>query len=382
MTTQHGGMMRTGPSARSLNAALAVAMTASLALCPATSAVATPATPEIEATQAEATAAREALDTMNEDLEIQVEEYNAISEALDSTRESIRQTRSDLERAESDLAEAKATLGRRAANIYKDGGTSVLDVFVGVRSFQDFLVRVDLAVRINRSDAQAVASVKAARARVEATRLSLAQREAEQLALQRETEARAEQIEADIAAQERYVAALDAEIRRLITEEEDRQRRLAEERAARAAALAAQYATGGRDAADVSELGPGRPDVVAVALQYLGVPYVWGGSTPTGFDCSGLTSYCYRQIGVSLPRTSRSQYQVGKHIPPDRLDMLVPGDLVFFARDADPARVHHVGIYVGDGNYLHAPQTGDVVRVASLVDRITSKGDYVGASRF
>lgn len=374
--------MRTGPSARSLNAALAVAMTASLALYPATSAVATPATPEIEATQAEATAAREALDTMNEDLEIQVEEYNAISEALDSTRESIRQTRSDLERAESDLAEAKATLGRRAASIYKDGGASVLDVFVGVRSFQDFLVRVDLAVRINRSDAQAVASVKAARARVEATRLSLSQREAEQLALQRETEARAEQIEADIVAQERYAAALDAETKRLITEEEERQRRLAEERAARAAALAARYATGGRDAADTSELGPGRPEVVAVALQYLGVPYVWGGSTPAGFDCSGLTSYCYRQIGVSLPRTSRSQYQVGKHIPPDRLDMLVPGDLVFFARDADPDRVHHVGIYVGDGNYLHAPQTGDVVRVASLVDRIASKGDYVGASRF
>jgi cell wall-associated NlpC family hydrolase len=373
--------MRTGLAGRFHIAVLAVAMTASLGLRPAMPASATPVTPEIEATQAEAEAARQSLDRMNEDLEIQIEEYNAITEALGVTRESIRQTRADLQRAEADLAEAKATLGRRAANIYKDGGAGVLDVFLGARSFQDFLVRVDLAVRISRADAETVASVKAARARVDAERLALEQREAEQMALKRETESRAARIEADIAAQERYVTTLDAEVKRLISEEEERQRRLAEERAREAAALAAQYASGGRPAADPSELGAGRPEVVAVALQYLGVPYVWGGSTPEGFDCSGLTSYCYRQIGVSLPRTSRSQYQVGTHLAPDRLDLLVPGDLVFFARDADPTRVHHVGIYVGGGNYIHAPQTGDVVRVSSLVERIASKGDYVGASR-
>ncbi|HSQ21540.1 MAG TPA: NlpC/P60 family protein, partial [Coriobacteriia bacterium] len=59
----------------------------------------------------------------------------------------------------------------------------------------------------------------------------------------------------------------------------------------------------------------------------------------------------------------------------------IPGDLVFFAYDADPSRVHHVGIYVGIGNYVHAPQTGDVVKVSSLTERIASRGDYVGASR-
>ena len=210
----------------------------------------------------------------------------------------------------------------------------------------------------------------------------LEQREAEQIALKGEAEARARDIEADITAQERYVASLDQAVRQLIAEEEERQRLLAEERARAAAERAASTpASGGRPADDVAQLGSGHPEVVGIALQYLGVPYVWGGSSPAGFDCSGLTSYCYRQIGISLPRTSASQYRVGRHIAPDRVDLLVPGDLVFFGRNGDPDRVHHVGIYVGDGNYVHAPQTGDVVKVSSLTERISSRGDYVGASR-
>ncbi|MGB4441229.1 MAG: C40 family peptidase, partial [Coriobacteriia bacterium] len=127
---------------------------------------------------------------------------------------------------------------------------------------------------------------------------------------------------------------------------------------------------------------PGQAQVVSIALQYLGVPYVWGGSTPSGFDCSGLTQYCYRQVGVSLPRTSQSQYQAGQHIARDRLDLLRPGDLVFFGTNGDAGDVHHVGMYVGDGNYVHAPYTGAVVRVDSLNARISSRSDYVGGSRF
>jgi len=121
--------------------------------------------------------------------------------------------------------------------------------------------------------------------------------------------------------------------------------------------------------------------VVDIALQYLGVPYVYGGSTPDGFDCSGFVQYVYRQVGVSLPRTSRAQYGVGQHIAADRVDLLQPGDLVFFGTNGDPSRVHHVGMYVGGGNYIHAPYTGTVVRINSLISRIQSNGDYVGASR-
>ncbi len=116
-------------------------------------------------------------------------------------------------------------------------------------------------------------------------------------------------------------------------------------------------------------------------MQYLGVPYVWGGSTPAGFDCSGLVQYVYREIGVSIPRSSREQFRVGAYIPPERMDLLVPGDLVFFGYGGDPGQVHHVGMFVGGGDYLHAPRRGQPVQVQSLTARISDRGDYVGATR-
>ncbi|HUF01585.1 MAG TPA: C40 family peptidase, partial [Gaiellaceae bacterium] len=110
--------------------------------------------------------------------------------------------------------------------------------------------------------------------------------------------------------------------------------------------------------------------VIAIAMQYLGVPYVWGGSSPaTGFDCSGFTSYVFAQIGVSLPHHAASQYNYG--VPVSRYD-LQPADLVFFSG------LGHMGMYIGGGQFVHAPHTGDVVKISSMSERW---GSYVGARR-
>lgn len=109
--------------------------------------------------------------------------------------------------------------------------------------------------------------------------------------------------------------------------------------------------------------------LIANAKQYLGVPYVWGGSTPSGFDCSGFTSYVYRSVGISLPRTSSAQQNVGTRVP---LNQLQPGDLVFRGSPA-----YHVGIYIGGGQYIHAPQTGDVVKIATFKPSMFSTASRV-----
>jgi peptidoglycan endopeptidase LytE len=96
---------------------------------------------------------------------------------------------------------------------------------------------------------------------------------------------------------------------------------------------------------------------VHVAEGYLGVPYRWGGESPSGFDCSGLVQYVFSRLGVMLPRTSYEQYNAGRHIT--RAD-LEPGDLVFF----DGAG--HVGIYAGGGRFIHSPHTGTSVQFGTL----------------
>ncbi len=349
-------------------------------------AAAEPTTPAIEKKRSEAAAAQLELDRMSDALEVQIEEYNRVAESLDATREQIRVTRADLRLAESELSDAQTKLAERATNIYKQGPNGMIGVLLGTTSFDDFVTRLDLLMRINRADARMVAEVKDAKTAVEATERTLTTREAEQVALKRETETRGEAIEAEIRRQEGYLASLEGEIKQLIAEEQERQRKLAEERARQAAERARQAAaravSGGRIATPTDSLTGGHPEVVQIALGFLGVPYMWGGSSPSGFDCSGLCSYVYRQIGIDLPRTSRDQYRVGSHIAPDRLDLLRAGDLVFFGTGGDPNQVHHVGIYVGNGEYVHAPQQNDVVKISSLTDRIISRGDYVGASRF
>ncbi|MGM9936548.1 MAG: NlpC/P60 family protein [Candidatus Ornithomonoglobus sp.] len=114
--------------------------------------------------------------------------------------------------------------------------------------------------------------------------------------------------------------------------------------------------------------------IVNSAMKYLGVPYVWGGTSPSGFDCSGLVQYVCSQNGISVPRVAASQRGAGQYVSRENLQ---PGDLVFFSRGGG---VSHVGIYIGNGNMIHAPQTGDVVKVSSIETsyRISS---YAGAVR-
>ena len=106
-----------------------------------------------------------------------------------------------------------------------------------------------------------------------------------------------------------------------------------------------------------------RAELVKTAQRFIGIPYRWGGTdAQDGFDCSGLTLVCYRLNGLNLPRVSASQFLAGRKVPKE---FLQKGDLVFFATHGG-SRVSHVGIYIGNGRFIHAPRTGKTVRIASL----------------
>jgi cell wall-associated NlpC family hydrolase len=115
---------------------------------------------------------------------------------------------------------------------------------------------------------------------------------------------------------------------------------------------------------------------VAIAEQYLGIPYVWGKADPaSGFDCSGLTMYVYAQLGIQLTHFAAAQFGQGMPVDPAQLQ---PGDLVFFEpRSSGPG---HVGIYIGGDSFIAAPHSGDVVKISSLTDAASGLG-FVGAVR-
>ncbi|WP_026416341.1 NlpC/P60 family protein [Actinomadura oligospora] len=131
---------------------------------------------------------------------------------------------------------------------------------------------------------------------------------------------------------------------------------------------------------------------VRAALHWLGTPYSWGGgntSGPTrgiaqgantiGFDCSALTQYAWAQAGIHLDRIAADQYRDGPHIPRNQI---APGDLLFFAHDTtNPATIHHVALYLGNGRMIHAPQTGDVVRTTTFTGNPYREHQYIGATR-
>ena len=121
-----------------------------------------------------------------------------------------------------------------------------------------------------------------------------------------------------------------------------------------------------------------RKDLVATAQKYIGIPYKWGGESPaTGFDCSGLTMVVYRLNGLQLPRSSRAQWQAGR---PVSHSQLLKGDLVFFATSGG-RKVSHVGIYVGDNKFLHAPGKNRRIRTSSMSNGYY-KSRYLGARRY
>ena len=119
--------------------------------------------------------------------------------------------------------------------------------------------------------------------------------------------------------------------------------------------------TGTSELQTLTVSGDGYPGVATIAQRYLGVPYLWGGAGPAGFDCSGLTAYCYAQVGVGLSHGATDQQRASI---PVSLAGLRPGDLVFFG---DASYSYHVGIYVGDGEMIDAPHTGAVVRYDSII---------------
>ncbi len=322
---------------------------------------------------------------------VEDEAWNA-QQRLQLVKQSLRRNEYRLHVARGNLHAAQKRIMARLYSLYVNGAPSTLDVIAGASSLSQMIDRAESAKVLSNQDSalgqQALDFERAVQTR---------ERELEQLKRKREKTvatlaAKRRTVQSELAQQKRLLASIHTTIAQLQQQEAARERRLQaavearlreqlmeRQAAARAAAAAQAHAptqpassTGGILPPPVSvpigNPGVGHPQAASIALQYLGVPYVWGGASPGGFDCSGLVMYVYAQLGISLPHYTVAQWNATVPISPSEMQ---PGDLVFFNG------LGHVGIYIGSGQFVNAPHTGSVVRIDSL----GSFGGFDGARR-
>lgn len=284
-----------------------------------------------------------------------IEAFNAAQVRLDALKEEQKINARRLEIARVNFRDAQAALARRLVAIYTSEEQSELGVLLGANSIEELINRVDTIDRVSEQDARIIREVRAFRTEVRRREAELKRARAEQERVVAERAARRAVIQDQLAERKRLLASIKDEIADIQAAEAARQERLqaqAEERLSTGGSSTPSGGAGGNPP-------PGNyGGVVGIAMQYLGIPYRWGGASPsTGFDCSGFIMYVYAKVGVSLPHNAAMQYSYGSPVSRSNLQ---PGDLVFFNS------LGHNGIYIGGNQFIHSPHTGDVVKISSL----------------
>jgi len=356
--------------------------------------LATPARADnIGATKAEANRVWNQIQADGQRLELVIEKYNGAKLRLEQTMTSIHENEVRLATARVNLDKARHALNISVINAYKNPQPDPLQTALEARNFGQVLEQFQLLDRAQTYNASILDDIRTYRTDVDRGQRTLNHERNTRRDAVAQLESLKQQIRSAVAANKARYGGLRAKVRRLIQE-----RKLAEIAASRRAAervrqLQAAAATqpvavndiGGVSSTSTSSgsgSGSANPGVsvpvpapstvgqaaVNSALSQLGVPYVWGGSSPGGFDCSGLVAWAYGQSGISLPHYTGALWSVGTHVSQSEL---APGDLVFYNG------LGHVGMYIGGGNFVEAPHTGDVVKISSM----GARSGFVGAVR-
>ena len=345
-----------------------------VALCVAASANADPGS--VAAKRAQAQQVLGQIAQIDESLDAAVEAYNQANVRLQKIEGDLRENRKQLTLARANLNVAQKSLAARLVTAYTSTqDNSALAVLLGSTSFEDMLNRVETINSTSSQDANIVRQVNSSRRAIQRHRSELRSAQSEQQHIVSQKAAQRQHIESQLAARRSLLSSIKGQIERMKAAEAAQQRQLAAAARTRIASQTTPAVSGvgvGASTPEGSTVAPPNVHggVVGIAMRYLGVPYVWGGATPRGFDCSGLVVYAYAQIGVSLPHSTYALYAMGT---PVSMSQLQPGDLVFFSG------LGHMGIYIGGGQFIHAPHTGDVVKISSLSGYYASA--FVGARR-
>jgi cell wall-associated NlpC family hydrolase len=348
------------------------------ALFAAVPAFATPPA-SISSKQAEAQKVYAEVQQLDANLAKADEQVNFANYKLASVKHEITVNQHELRVAQRNLKKSQKMIAERLVSLYTTPQSSTLEVILGAKSLDQIITSVDSEHRVSSVDSQVISQVQTFKSAIKRRGLWLASAklEAHQL-LARRTRVLGS-VRGALSQRRELLSTIQGQIASL--EAAQRAAELAAAQQARANLAQAQAqilpssnvigASGQAPGGETYIPSSSYSGVVGVAMQYLGTPYVWAGAAPGGFDCSGLVMYAYEQVGVSLPHSSYAMWDYGVPVAKDQLE---PGDIVFFDG------LGHVGLYIGGGDFIQAPHTGDVVRVSSL-DEGYYQYSYVGARR-
>jgi peptidoglycan DL-endopeptidase CwlO len=344
---------------------------------------------QISSKRADAERVLAEIDAIDMELDRAVEAYNGATVQLETINRDLVANQKRLVTARANLAAAHKRVANRVLALYTSQEPDALAVLLGASSLGDLIERIDSVNRISKDDVRIAEEVTRFRNEVRTRQQHLVQAQAQQRKIVAQRAARRSAIEGRLAERQTLLALIKDEISKLQAAEQARQERLAREARAQLRSTQTQTSDQEQSSPPPSEPTPPAPSpspsppptspppsthggVVGIALRFLGVPYRWGGASPSGFDCSGFLVYVFAKVGVYLPHSSYMQFRLGRFVPRSALQ---PGDAVFFNGAS------HVGIYIGSGRFVHAPHTGDVVKISSLGEGWYSS-TYVGARRY
>ncbi|MBZ9686899.1 NlpC/P60 family protein [Clostridium estertheticum] len=325
---------------------------------------------------------------MDHQIETIMSKISINENTITKTQKDIKENQINIAKAEDNIKEEQILFDKRMRVMYMNGSSGYIDVILGSTDIADLISRFEDIKTIIKFDQNVINDLKTKQTAINLKKVELATENTTLLSLRDDNKKKLATLTKQKSDQTVLVAQLNAEEKQygaqLVTDEAIAARQVAE---ARQAVIAAEHATAVRQAtaanqatiaaSQVAAANQAPPtnqveqgstafssnSVLAYASTFLGVPYVWGGTSPSGFDCSGFTQYVFAHFGVNLPRVSEDQQNVGTLVSRDNLQ---PGDLVFFGTPA-----HHVGIYVGNGNMINAPHTGAVIRIQTLNNDFT-----------
>ncbi|NLV85625.1 MAG: hypothetical protein GX025_00180 [Clostridiales bacterium] len=365
---------------------------------------------QANALQNELDAKTQQLDLLSQEIELTVQEIDTLTQLIATYTSAVAQMEDELAKSRLEEKRAIEHFHTRVRAMEENGSVSYISILFKASSFTDLLSRINCIEEISRHDSELIDNVRAAQKLVEenkaATEAQIAvqqeaveeyqEKQTELLAQQAEVEAVLASLSADSAEYQQQLeaiasmqATLNGQVSNMTTALEELKRLQAEQDAMQninpSTPSTGTGNTGGNGGSGSSGgsawYGDGTStasgvDIVNYAQGFLGVPYVYGGTSPSGFDCSGLVYYCYTNFGYSVYRTAATLAYNGTAVSKDNLQA---GDVILFTSSSG-GYIGHCGIYVGGGQFIHAPRTGDVVKFSSLSESYYSQHFY-GARR-